>query len=126
MSTFRCCRSSTARRSANAGYVSKGQPQRIAIAQALLALDEKKKVLVLDEFSSVLDSQTERARIDNLRPYPAGRTVLIIAHHLAPIEDVAVKIVVIQQGWVAEQGSHSELMQRNGWYAEMARIQAVA
>jgi ABC-type multidrug transport system fused ATPase/permease subunit len=105
---------------------SKGQQQRIAIAQALLALDENKKVLVLDEFTSALDSQTERALIENLRPYLAGRTVLIIAHHLATIKDVADKIVVVQQGRVAEQGSHSELMKRNGWYAEMARIQAVA
>ena len=93
---------------------------------ALLALDEKKKVLVLDEFTSALDSQTERALIENLRPYLAGRTVLIIAHRLATIKEVADKIVVIQQGHVAEQGSHSELMDQNGWYAEMARIQAVA
>jgi ABC-type multidrug transport system fused ATPase/permease subunit len=105
---------------------SKGQQQRIAIAQALLALDEKKKVLVLDEFTSALDSQTERTLIENLKPYLAGRTVLIIAHRLATIKDLADKIVVVDHGRVAEEGSHAELMQRGGSYAEMVRMQAVA
>ena len=106
--------------------LSKGQQQRVAVAQALLALDETKRVLVLDEFTSALDSETERTLLENLRPYLAGRTVLIIAHRFATIQHLVDKIVVIDNGAVTEQGSHAELMQRNGWYAEMARVQAIA
>lgn len=106
--------------------LSKGQQQRIAVAQALLALNEKKKVLILDEFTSALDSETERRLVENIRPYLAGKTVIIIAHRLATIQTIADKIVVIEDGRVAEQGSHAELMARDGWYAEMARLQAVA
>jgi ATP-binding cassette subfamily B protein len=105
--------------------LSKGQQQRIALAQALLALGEDRKVLVLDEFTSQLDSETESRILRNLRPWLAGRTVIIIAHRLSTVRDIADRIVVLQDGVVVEQGSHDELVQHNGWYARMARLQAV-
>ncbi len=106
--------------------LSKGQQQRIALAQALVALNDGKKVLILDEFTSALDSDTERRLLANLRPHLAGKTVLIIAHRLSTVQSVADKIVVVENGAIAEQGSHDELIAGNGWYAEMARLQAVA
>jgi ABC-type multidrug transport system fused ATPase/permease subunit len=106
--------------------LSKGQQQRVALAQALVALNDGKKVLILDEFTSALDSETERTLLANIRPHLAGKTVLIIAHRLSTVQSIADKIVVIHNGIIAEQGSHAELIARNGWYAEMARLQAVA
>jgi ABC-type multidrug transport system fused ATPase/permease subunit len=105
--------------------LSKGQQQRIALAQALLALRHDRKVLVLDEFTSQLDSETEARILRNLRPWLAGRTVIIIAHRLSTVREIADRIVVLQDGTVVEQGSHDELVGRGGWYAEMARLQAV-
>jgi len=105
--------------------LSKGQQQRIALAQALLALRDGRKVLVLDEFTSQLDAETESRILRNLRPCLAGRTVIIIAHRLSTVRDIADRIVVLQDGVVVEQGSHDELVDRNGWYAEMSRLQAV-
>ena len=106
--------------------LSKGQQQRIALAQALVALNDDKRVLVLDEFTSALDSETERRLLENIRPYLAGKTAIVIAHRLSTLRKVADKIVVIEDGKVAEQGSHEELLAAGGWYAEMARLQAVA
>ncbi len=106
--------------------LSKGQQQRIALAQALIALDENRKVLVLDEFTSALDARTEQRVLQNLEPHFQGRTVIIIAHRLATVREVADRIVVISNGQVHEEGSHQELVSRNGLYAEMARLQAIA
>jgi ABC-type multidrug transport system fused ATPase/permease subunit len=103
--------------------LSKGQQQRIALAQALLALGDDRKVVVLDEFTSQLDSETESRIISNMRPWLNGRTAIIIAHRLSTVRDIADRIVVVQDGEIVEQGSHSELMDQNGWYAEMARYQ---
>jgi ABC-type multidrug transport system fused ATPase/permease subunit len=105
--------------------LSKGQQQRIALAQALLALRDDRKVLVLDEFTSQLDSETESRILRNLRPWLHGRTVIIIAHRLSTVRDIADRIVVLQDGAVVEQGSHDELVRHDGWYARMARLQAV-
>jgi len=104
---------------------SKGQQQRIALAQALLALKDNRKVVVLDEFTSHLDSETERRILFNMAPWLAGRTVIIVAHRLSTVRHIADRIVVLEQGSIVEDGSHEELVQRNGWYAEMARLQAV-
>jgi len=105
--------------------LSKGQQQRVALAQALLALRDDRKVLVLDEFTSHLDAETESRVLRNLRPWLAGRTVIVIAHRLATVRGIADRIVVLQDGAVVEQGSHQELVERDGWYARMARLQAV-
>ena len=106
--------------------LSKGQQQRLALAQALVALGEDRKILVLDEFTSALDSETEQRILDNIQPYLAGRTVIIIAHRLSTIRKIAGRIVVLDEQGIAEQGTHEELVRRGGWYADMARLQAVA
>jgi ABC-type multidrug transport system fused ATPase/permease subunit len=103
--------------------LSRGQQQRIALAQALLALDDSRKILILDEFTSALDSGTEAAVLRNLMPRLAGRTVIIIAHRLSTLRDIAGRIVVLEDGEVAAEGSHRELLRQGGWYAEMARLQ---
>ena len=106
--------------------LSKGQQQRIALAQALLALGDDRKILILDEFTSALDSETEQRILDNIFPYLAGRTVIIIAHRLATVRKVADQVVVLDAGRIVEQGTPEELVQQGGWYAETARLQAVA
>ena len=104
--------------------LSKGQQQRIALAQAVLALDGTRGILVLDEFTSALDSETEERIIANLEPYFAGRTVIIVAHRLSTIRRVAHQIVVLDRDGIVEQGTHAELIRQGGWYASMARLQA--
>jgi ABC-type multidrug transport system fused ATPase/permease subunit len=106
--------------------LSKGQQQRIALAQALLALGHDRKVIVLDEFTSQLDSETEGRLLRNLRPWLAGRTAVIIAHRLSTVRDIADRIVVVDEGTIVEEGSHHELMDRDGWYAAMTRRQSSA
>jgi ABC-type multidrug transport system fused ATPase/permease subunit len=106
--------------------LSKGQQQRIALAQALLALGDERKVLVLDEFTSALDSETEERILRNIEPYLRGRTVIIVAHRLSTVRKLADEIIVLDQNGIAEQGNHEELIARGGWYSEMARLQAVS
>lgn len=105
---------------------SKGQQQRIALAQALVALTENRRVLILDEFTSALDAKTEAQIMKNLQPYFASRTVVVIAHRLSTVRNVADRIVVVARGAVIEQGSHDELIAQGGWYAHAAKLQAVA
>jgi ATP-binding cassette, subfamily B, bacterial MsbA len=99
--------------------LSGGQRQRISIARALL---KDAPVLILDEATSALDTESERriqAAFDSLMQ---GRTVLVIAHRLSTIES-ADRIAVIDEGRVAEQGSHAELIARGGLYAQLHRLQ---
>lgn len=103
--------------------LSKGQQQRVALAQALLALGDDRKILVLDEFTSQLDAETEDRILQNLLPYLCGRTVIIIAHRLSTIRNIADKIVVVEEGEVMEEGTHDELMALDGWYSQMVRLQ---
>lgn len=84
--------------------LSKGQQQRIALAQALVALRDDRKVLVLDEFTSHLDAETETRILRNLRPWLAGRTVIIIAHRLSTVREIADRIVVLRDGAVVRRG----------------------
>ncbi|MBV9401824.1 MAG: ABC transporter ATP-binding protein [Bryobacterales bacterium] len=103
--------------------LSKGQQQRIALAQALLAFEDR-KVLILDEFTSALDSQTEQEVLGNLMPLLKGKTVIIIAHRLATLRKIADKIIVLDDTGIVEYGDHSELLSRGGAYAQIARLQA--
>jgi ABC-type multidrug transport system fused ATPase/permease subunit len=105
--------------------LSKGQQQRVALAQALLAMTDDRRILVLDEFTSALDSETEERILRNLEPWLQGRTVIIIAHRLSTVRKLADRIVVLDKNGIVEQGTHSELIAGDGWYAEMARLQAV-
>ncbi len=96
--------------------LSGGQKQRVAIARAFL---KNPPILILDEATSALDSQTEREIQGALDALAVGRTTLVIAHRLGTIRN-ADRIVVMQEGRIAETGSHGELLARAGIYTALA------
>lgn len=99
--------------------VSGGEKQRIAIARVLL---KNSPILIFDEATSALDSHSEAAIVDAMREVAAGRTTLVIAHRLSTIVD-ADRIIVLDNGAVVEQGTHLELLGRQGRYAQMWAMQ---
>ncbi len=99
--------------------LSGGQRQRIGIARAII---RGNPILILDEPTAALDTESERFVIEALERLMKGRTVITIAHRLSTIRD-ADKIIVLKDGIVAEEGTHDELVARNGVYAELYRIQ---
>ncbi|WP_223248183.1 lipid A export permease/ATP-binding protein MsbA [Sulfurirhabdus autotrophica] len=105
----------------NGVKLSGGQRQRIAIARAIL---KNAPILILDEATSALDTQSERhvqAALENLMQ---NRTTIVIAHRLSTIEN-ADRIVVMQKGRIVEIGNHRKLIEQNGVYANLHRIQFV-
>ena len=102
--------------------LSGGQRQRIGIARAII---RNSAILILDEPTAALDSESEKVVIEALERVMKGRTVITIAHRLSTIRD-ADKIVVLKDGLVAEQGSHDELVALGGEYAGLHRLQAGA
>jgi subfamily B ATP-binding cassette protein HlyB/CyaB len=100
--------------------LSGGQRQRIAIARALMT---NPRVLILDEATSSLDYESERVIQDNMRFIAKGRTVIIIAHRLSAVRDVQ-RILVMERGELAEQGTHAELLHSGGRYARLHAMQS--
>jgi len=103
----------------NGVRLSGGQRQRLAIARAIL---KNSPILILDEATSALDSESERHVQAAMEALMQGRTTIVIAHRLSTIERVD-RIVVLDNGRVAEQGTHAELLARGGLYAKLHRIQ---
>ena len=99
--------------------LSGGQKQRVAIARALL---KNPSILILDEATSALDSESEKLVQDALQNLMKNRTSLVIAHRLATIRK-ADKILVMQNGAIVETGTHQELMQLKGNYANLVSLQ---
>lgn len=103
----------------NGASLSGGQRQRIAIARALL---RDAPVLILDEATSALDTESEKAIQSALDELQKDKTVLVIAHRLSTIES-ADEILVVDEGEIVERGSHRDLIEQNGAYAQLHRIQ---
>ena len=101
--------------------LSGGQRQRLSIARAVLKSPE---ILILDEATSALDTESEKLVQEALDKLLAGRTSVIIAHRLSTIKS-ADKIIVIDQGRIVEEGTHSELIARGGTYAKLVALQQV-
>ena len=99
----------------NANQLSGGQRQRLAIARALY---KNAPILILDEATSALDTESERLVQDALTRLMQGRTTLVIAHRLSTIEH-ADRVVVMERGQVAEQGTHQQLLELGGLYARL-------
>ena len=98
--------------------LSGGQRQRIAIARALL---KDAPILILDEATSALDTESEHHIQQALERLMEGRTTLVIAHRLSTIEK-ADRILVLDQGQLIEQGTHSELLEKNGLYTQLYKM----
>ena len=99
--------------------LSGGQRQRIGIARAVV---RNSPILILDEPTASLDTESEKIVIEALEKLMQGRTVITIAHRLSTIRD-ADKIIVLDHGLIAEQGTHEELLKKSGMYAELCNVQ---
>lgn len=99
--------------------LSGGQRQRLSIARAIL---KDAPILILDEATSAVDTETERAIQQNLSQLTEGKTAIIIAHRLSTIRH-ADNIIVIRDGTITEQGTHEQLLELNGDYAGLWRVQ---
>ncbi|EDP70223.1 ABC transporter, ATP-binding protein, MsbA family [Flavobacteriales bacterium ALC-1] len=102
------------------GKISGGQKQRINIARAVL---KNPPIMILDEATSALDTESERVVQDALENMMKNRTSIVIAHRLSTIQNADV-IVVMQKGEIAEQGTHTELIAKNGVYNKLVEMQS--
>lgn len=103
-----------------APFITKtGEKQRVAIARAIM---KKAPILLCDEPTSSLDSQTELDIMNNIKQLGEGRTTIIVAHRLSTIQDCD-EIIVLHEGTVVERGTHQELLERQGRYTELLKMQ---
>ena len=102
------------------GKLSGGQKQRISIARAVLS---NPPIMILDEATSSLDSESEKSVQDALENLMKNRTSIIIAHRLSTIQKADI-ILVINEGKIAEQGKHKELIKENGIYSKLIKLQS--
>ncbi|NLG60240.1 MAG: ATP-binding cassette domain-containing protein, partial [Gammaproteobacteria bacterium] len=103
----------------NGSLLSGGQRQRLAIARAIL---RDAPILILDEATAALDTESERLVQDALTRLMPDRTTLVIAHRLSTIEH-ADQVLVLDEGRLVEQGTHAELLERGGLYAHLHQMQ---
>ena len=99
--------------------LSGGQRQRIAISRALL---RDPKILILDEATSSLDTESERLIQDAMQKLITGRTAFVIAHRLSTVQN-ATRILVLKDGEIIEEGSHKRLFELNGFYRRLYDLQ---
>ncbi|WP_205742395.1 ABC transporter ATP-binding protein [Geotoga petraea] len=101
--------------------LSGGQRQRVTIARALA---KKSKVIILDDCLSAVDTETEEKIIKNLREETIGKTIIVISHRLKAVKN-SNKIYVFEDGKICESGTHNELLEKDGIYADMYQKQMI-
>jgi ATP-binding cassette subfamily B protein/ATP-binding cassette subfamily C protein len=102
--------------------LSSGQWQKLAVARGFMR--DAPEVLVLDEPTAAIDAQAEHELFQRFRELAADRSAIVISHRFSTVRTMADRIAVLHDGRVAELGSHRELMERDGRYAHLFRLQA--